>query len=256
MKIVGLTGGIGCGKSSVSKILMSRGILVIDADLVARQAVEPGRWAYKRIVATFGRDILATSPNKNNSDSNSDSDSSLHSDSMQCDAPIDRVALGDVIFRDESLRRKLNSIAHPAVFVDMIVAMLRAFVTLRSAVVLDVPLLFEAGGFSKMCSSIAVVYLDAETALERILRRDEALDRDAAKRRIDAQWPIERKVDMADIVLRNTGTLEDLERATVELLYNPLLRPTLASRLQALLYWLLFFVAPILLCLHCVTLLF
>jgi dephospho-CoA kinase len=117
--VIGLTGGIATGKSTVSTQLATRGIPVIDADLLAREVVRPGSRALKKIISTFGREVL------------------------QEDGTLDRAKLGAIVFRDEEERRKLNAIIHPAVRWGMAMGVLKCWLRGERVCVLDVPLLIE-----------------------------------------------------------------------------------------------------------------
>lgn len=131
--VIGLTGGIATGKSSVSKILTSHRIPIVDADILARQVVEPGTTGLKRIVKAFGTDILLP------------------------DGTLDRKKLGSIIFNDETKRRILNSIVHPAVQRAMLLGVLKLWIRGEKYCFLDVPLLIE-GGLWKWVAATVVVF--------------------------------------------------------------------------------------------------
>ena len=131
--VIGLTGGIATGKSTVSTLLKASNIPVVDADLIARQVVEPGTTALNRIKATFGNQVLFP------------------------DGTLDRKKLGSIIFTDESKRKKLNAIVHPAVRRTMLWQILRYWIRGYKYCVMDVPLLIE-GGLWKWVGSVVVVY--------------------------------------------------------------------------------------------------
>ncbi len=192
--ILGLTGGIASGKSTVSVMLRERGIPVIDADLIAREVVEPGQPAYDEIVLHFGRGVLLA------------------------DGRLDRKRLGEIIFSDEAERRVLNSIVHPEVRKTM---RERAEAAVRAGhpiVVLDIPLLFESG-LQHMVDKIVVVYAPFEVQLRRLMERDD-LDESQAKKRLYAQWPIEEKKAQADYVIDNRGSREETEKQVDTLLFR------------------------------------
>jgi dephospho-CoA kinase len=190
--ILGLTGGIATGKSTVSAMLRERGIPVIDADLIAREVVEPGMPAYEAIVQHFGRDILL--PN----------------------GQINRKQLGEIVFSDETERQKLNAIVHPEVRRVMREEAERAEREGADIVFMDIPLLFESK-LQHMVDKIVVVYAPASMQLTRMMERDE-LDEEQAKKRLRAQFPIEQKKLDADYVIDNTGTREGTERQVEQLL--------------------------------------
>ena len=143
--VVGLTGGIATGKSTVSAQLKSFGIPIVDADLIARQVVEPGTPALKAIVAHFGEDILLP------------------------DGYLNRPKLGSIVFNDEAQRKKLNGIVHPAVWRAMFYAVVGYWVRGHNVCILDTPLLIE-GGLWKWMGKVVVVYWYALLLSRDILR--------------------------------------------------------------------------------------
>lgn len=188
---VGLTGNIASGKSTVARVWEALGVTVIDADRLARAAVEPGTPALAAIVREWGDGILGP------------------------EGRLDRAALRAVVFRDAAARRRLEEIVHPAV------AELRereyAAATDRGEriVVSDIPLLFEVGLEGEFD---AVVLVDApEAERERRLVEDRGLSREDARRMIDAQMPAAEKRVLANEVLENTGTIAELERRATRL---------------------------------------
>lgn len=192
IRFIGLTGGIATGKSTASRCFREAGFHVIDADEVARRAVEPGSDAAGAIRRTFGDDVLRS------------------------DGSLDRKTLGERVFRDPEARARLNAIVHPRVE-----AMVQREVqeTLRenprAVVVYDVPLLFETGMEDRF-DLVVLVYAPRWLQLERLMRRD-GLGKADAEKRLAAQMDIEEKVARADEVLDNRGTLEDLRRQVREL---------------------------------------
>ncbi|QDP40832.1 dephospho-CoA kinase [Radiobacillus deserti] len=179
---IGLTGGIASGKSTVSNMLREKGIPIVDADRIARQVVEPGEEAYQNVVEAFGTDIL------------------------QQDKTLDRKKLGNIVFQDEEKRNILNSIVHPAVRKQMLVEKDQYLNQGYKAVVLDIPLLFESH-LTELVDHTIVVYVDETTQLERLKERNKLTDEEAMQR-IQAQLPLQKKVDMADAVIDNNGTIE------------------------------------------------
>lgn len=133
--VVGLTGGIASGKSTVSQLLSSHGLPIVDADLLARRVVEPGQPAYKRIVALFGTAILLRDGRDG----------------------LDRAKLGEVVFNDAGKRAKLNAIVHPAVRREMIWEVAKCWLGGHKVCIVDVPLLVEAGMW-KWVGKVVVVY--------------------------------------------------------------------------------------------------
>lgn len=182
--VIGLTGGIATGKSTVAKILAEAGAEVIDADEVSHSVTGPGSEGWERVVRAFGADILKQ------------------------DGYIDRKKLGELVFRDRSALDRLNSLVHPLVLGEIE----RRLSTLSQEVagsggqtprlvVLDVPLLFEAGA-ERMADEVWVVYADPETQLRRLVERS-GLERGEAELRVRAQWPLEEKVRRANVVIDN-----------------------------------------------------
>ncbi|MBQ0981345.1 dephospho-CoA kinase [Micromonospora sp. M61] len=186
---VGLTGGIGSGKSAVAARLVERGAVLIDADQVAREVVAPGTEGLAEIVAAFSDAVLDD------------------------DGALDRVALGAVVFADEKARRRLESITHPRVRART--AELAAAAAPDAIVVNDVPLLVEVG-LAPTYHLVIVVQTAVTTRLER-LARDRGMDRAEAERRIAAQADDARRRAAADVVLTNDGSLADLHDAVDEL---------------------------------------
>ena len=194
MLIVGLTGGIATGKSTVSRVLQEKHHLqIIDADVLARKAVEPGTRAFKRILSTFGKDLA------------------IQDDTGKVTG-FDRPALGRRVFGDEAARKKLNRIVHPAGRWLMVKAVIWQWLVMGSKVViLDIPLLFESG-LDQFCGISVVVATTEDIQLERLLRRDAHLSEEDARGRIASQWNISEKRKLADVVIENDSTKEELER--------------------------------------------
>jgi len=190
--ILGLTGGIATGKSTVTGMLRERGIPVIDADQIARDVVEPGKPAYEAIVAHFGREILLA------------------------DGQIDRKKLGEIVFSDESERQKLNAIVHPEVRRVMREEAEAAEKNGASIVFMDIPLLFESK-LQHMVDKIVVVYAPAHMQLARMMERDE-MQEEQAQKRLRAQLPIDQKKAEADFLIDNSRSREEAERQVEEML--------------------------------------
>ena len=181
--VIGLTGGIASGKSTVSNMFRELGIPVIDADLISREVVERGEKAYKDIVDTFGEGIL------------------------QKNGSLDRKALGAIVFSDETKRKQLNSIVHPAVRERLISRRDALLEKGTRCVVLDIPLLFESG-LADYADKTLVVYVDSATQLERLMERDQSSENDA-RQRINSQMALSQKLKLADAVIDNNGTKEN-----------------------------------------------
>ncbi|GIM47127.1 dephospho-CoA kinase [Collibacillus ludicampi] len=185
--VIGLTGGIASGKSTVSNMLRDLGGFIVDADLIARKVVEPDQLAWREIVEHFGEQILLE------------------------DRSINRTLLGSIVFQNAREREVLNRIVHPRVREEMI----RQTEEIRERkprgiVIWDVPLLIE-GGLYQWVEKIIVVYVDPATQLRRLMKRD-SLSETEAKRRIAAQMPLAEKVKFADFLIHNEGTLEDTRK--------------------------------------------
>lgn len=182
--IVGLTGSIATGKSTVSKMLAEHGAVIIDADKIVRRVQEPGQPAWRGIVEHFGEGVL------------------------QEDGTLDRAKLGDLVFQDSTNRQRLNEIVHPIVREERDRETAQARERDSQAIIIwDIPLLIETGIY-KDVDRVVVVYVDQETQLSRLLSRDE-LSEEQAKARIEAQMPIEEKKAYADYLIDNRGTLEE-----------------------------------------------
>ena len=185
MLAVGLTGGIGSGKSAVADLLVERGAVLIDADQVARDVVAPGGPAYQPLVDRFGREILHE------------------------DGTIDRKALAAVAFADEETRLELNAITHPAIGIAMIQAR-DALADSDDIVVLAIPLLTALHRETVKLHKVVVVDTPTDVALERLLSQ-RGFDRADAEARIRSQISREERVKEADYVLDNSGDREALE---------------------------------------------
>ncbi|ASS92129.1 dephospho-CoA kinase [Aeribacillus composti] len=192
--IIGLTGGIASGKSTVSEMLKKRGIPVIDADLIAREVVEVGKKAYTEIVNAFGKEILNE------------------------DLTINRARLGSIVFQNEDKREKLNSIVHPEVRLEMKRRQEQLISEGAKAVVLDIPLLFESN-LKHLVDKVIVVYTEEKNQLERLMKRNN-FSKEEALSRINAQMPLKEKVKFADAVINNDGTLEETEQQLENILMN------------------------------------
>ncbi|KAG7399780.1 hypothetical protein PHYBOEH_007943 [Phytophthora boehmeriae] len=184
---VGLTGGIATGKSTVSKLFRDAGAVIVDADVVAREVVMPGRGAYKEIVGHFGSEVL-----------NDD------------DATINRAKLGAIIFNDPAQRKKLNSATHKFIIWEMFKQLVyQRLVYRKRLVVFDAPLLFETKLLEYFCYPTIVVACSETNELNRLMKRDD-MKQEEAEKRIKSQMKLQEKVKKADLVIQNDGTLEDL----------------------------------------------
>lgn len=181
--IIGLTGSIASGKSTVADMFKQLNIPVIDADQISRQVVKPGEAAYQQIVEEFGKQILLE------------------------DQTIDRTKLGEIIFSDDKQRKKLNNIVHPAVRQEMLKQRDDLIKQKVSCVVLDIPLLYESN-LTHFVEKTMVVYVDKATQLSRLMERNGFTEEEALQR-IDAQLPVKEKAALADVVIDNNGSKQD-----------------------------------------------
>jgi dephospho-CoA kinase len=193
---VGLTGGIATGKSYVVTVLRELGCAVIDADIVAHEAIEPGQAAYQDIVAEFGPTVLNE------------------------DGTINRAALGALVFADADKRARLNALVHPRVFAAQ--AAWLAEVAARdphAVAVVDAALMVETGSYKRF-DKLVVVHCEPQLQLERLMARNN-LGREQAEARINAQLPAAEKLKVADYVINTSLGFEDTRRQ-VEALYSQL----------------------------------
>jgi len=202
--LVGLTGGIATGKSTVSAMFRALGCVILDADILAREVVEPGQPAYGQIVAQFGRGVL------------------------QADGTLDRKAVAERVFVEPAERQRLEAIVHPAI---------RARLTTQLAdlvargydgiVIFDAPVMIESGNYRSV-DRLVVVTADDAAQMSRQLARD-ATTAEAARRRIASQLPLADKVKLADYVIDNGGSLAATE-AQVRAVHQALLDDLEARR--------------------------
>ncbi|MFO7766851.1 MAG: dephospho-CoA kinase [Pelovirga sp.] len=187
--ILGVTGNIASGKSSVCRELARRGALVVDADQLAREVVEPGSPVLEQLVSGFGEDILKT------------------------DGSLDREFLGDLVFSDPVARRRLNAIIHPAIAA-LSRQRLQQLRDTTPLVIYEAPLLYEVGAEARV-DKVLLVTIDPEVQLTRLMERD-GLDKKSARQRIAAQMPQEQKAARADYLIDNSAshkeTVAQIER--------------------------------------------
>jgi len=184
MLLVGLTGGIGAGKSAVARLLAEHGAVVIDADSIVRELQQPGTDVFRAIVDRFGSHVVAA------------------------DGTLDRARMADIVFRNDDARSALNAIVHPAVYAVMS-ERIAALKDEDRVVVLDIPLLAEAGGGGGM-DAVVVVEADEDMRVARVVA-ERGLDPEDVRARMAAQASSEQREALADVVIRNNGTVEDLE---------------------------------------------
>ena len=179
--IIGLTGSIASGKSTIAEMIQAYDIPIVDGDIIARQVVEKGTPTLQKIVEAFGEVILTE------------------------DGELNRPKLGEMIFSNEQKRQQLNSIVHPAIREEML-RKRDAYVAEGKHVVMDIPLLFESK-LQHFVEKILVVTVSKEVQLERLMKRNK-LTEEAAKMRIASQLPLSEKEAGADAVIYNNGTIE------------------------------------------------
>jgi len=196
LKLIGLTGGDGSGKSTVSAMLRELGAVVIDADEAAHAAYEPGSPGFEAVVREFGTEYVR-------------------------DGRIDRARLGELVFHDEDARHRLNAIVHPLVREWMAARTAEAALRSAEVVVQDVPLLFE-NGLERLYSTVLLVYVPDHVQLKRLVE-GRGLSEDKARAMIAAQMPIEEKRKLAHHVIDNSGSREATQQQ-VEWLWDQLVR--------------------------------
>ncbi len=191
MKILGLTGGIASGKSTAARTLRELGSIIIDADVVARCAVEPGQPAWYDVVDFFGRDILNP------------------------DNTINREKLGLQVFSQPDYLKKLNQLTHPRIMEEIKRRLQSAAQEEPDRVlVLEVPLLYETN-MERLCDWVWVVWVDAETQIQRLMNRD-GISRADALSRIGSQMPLDEKARRADLVIDNSGTPDQMRQFIID----------------------------------------
>lgn len=192
--IIGLTGSIASGKSAVAKMIQSYGLPIVDADVVARQVVEPGSKTLKKIAEVFGQDVIAP------------------------DGTMDRAKVGSIIFHDETMRKQLNGIIHPAIREEMIRQRDEFISYGEKNVFMDIPLLFESK-LEHFVEKIIVVSVSEKVQLSRLMARN-GFTEEEAKARISTQMPVKEKEALADAVIDNNGTLEQTAIQLQNILYE------------------------------------
>ena len=191
--VIGLSGGIGSGKSTVSKMFAALGATVIDADAIVHELQAPGMPMVDQLAAAFGRGILDAA------------------------GALDRKALGAIVFADESARLRLNQIVHPQVGAEFAKRLAAAIEAKARLIVLDIPLLFEGresgkgSAASRNVQTTVVVWVPEAVQIERQIARDRCT-RAEALQRVRAQMPLDRKRELADHVIDNSGSPSDTER--------------------------------------------
>ena len=192
MKIIGLTGGIASGKSLISSLFLEAGIPVIDADFVYKQLAKPSEVLYNEIVHL------------------------LPAVELYPDKSINWHKMGEIAFRDEKVRKRLNEITHPVVKNKIIEELSDLKRVGAPLVVISVPLLFEAD-FDKICDKTIVAYVDREIQIARLMQRDQ-IDKSYAETKIDSQMPLTEKRAKADYIIDNSGTIQETKAAFLHVL--------------------------------------
>lgn len=184
-KVIGLTGGIGTGKSTVSELLAVHGFKIVDADIAAREAVEKGSEGLEQVRQVFGDEAI---------DENGE---------------MNRKYVGEIVFNDDKMREKLNQIIHPIVR-DLMERQKEAYLKEGFNVIMDIPLLFE-NNLQDTVDETWLVYASESIQVERLMERND-LTQEEAKARVYSQISIDKKRRMADCVIDNRGTLLELKQ--------------------------------------------
>lgn len=193
---IGLTGGIATGKSTVSSMLIRKGALLVDADVIAREVMLPGHPVLAEVAAYFGQDVI------------------------QANGQLDRKKLGEIVFNDDKKRLALNGITHPAIRHEIRKQMADYEAAYPDRlVVVDIPLLYESE-LQSLFEKVMVVYVPREKQLRRLMDRDEITE-ERAEARLNSQMDIEQKKNIADYVIDNSGTLAETSQQ-VDKLWNRL----------------------------------
>ena len=187
MPVIGLTGGIACGKSAVARMFADLGAIVISSDDISREVVEPGGSTLECIRLEFGEGVLFQ------------------------DGSLNRKLMGEIIFRDPAARKRLEEITHPAIKARIREKVKHFYSDLRTrCIVVEAPLLFEANMQSDF-DKVVVVTTSRKTQIKRLMHRD-GIDLNQAELRLNAQMPLDEKCSRADIVVKNDGSLKDLKK--------------------------------------------
>ncbi len=190
--VLGVTGGVASGKSTVAGMLAELGASIVDFDMLAREVVAPGRPGFQEIVAYFGKEVIGE------------------------DGHLDRKRLSEIVFQDPAKRRKLERMTHPRIL-EAFMCRLRQLAEKdpRAIVQAVVPLLFEVG-LEPLVHKVLVVYVSPDIQIERLMERDQ-ISREEARRILAAQMPIDQKAARADFVIRNEGDVEETRKQVTDL---------------------------------------
>lgn len=190
--IIGLTGGIASGKSTVANMLRDKNIPIVDADVVAREVVQIGTDTYEKLVSEFGGEILND------------------------DKTLNRPKLGSIIFQDQEKREKLNSIMHPSIRSSMKEKTKKYIEEGHDVVVMDIPLLFESK-LTYLVDKTLLVFVTEKTQLKRLMERNDLSEKEATDR-IKSQMPLSEKVKLSHAVIDNNGSLTKTKQQLNEIL--------------------------------------
>lgn len=192
MVVIGLTGGIACGKSTVSDMFLNNERIVIDSDKISRSILDLGKPGYQEVLDTFGHDIKLPSGH------------------------INRKRLGEIIFNDSEARLKLNSIVHPRVVEAIKKKTMFYEMEGYDYIVVDIPLLFEAG-LEDLVDFVICVKVQNDIQVERLMARDNVTE-EFARKKISSQMSLEKKCELADEVIDNSNSILDTKKQLVEIL--------------------------------------
>jgi dephospho-CoA kinase len=191
MLIVGLTGGIASGKSTIADMFKKEGAYIIDIDMISRDVVKPGKPAWKELVDVFGEEVLND------------------------DHTLNRKKMGDIVFADAEKRKKLEEIVHPKIYVEHF-RMINEIIQndKRAIVIIDIPLLIEADK-QDLVDKIVLVYTSPKTQVDRLMKRN-SFSLEEAQKRIAAQITFEEKKSFAHYIINNEATLKQIEKKVKE----------------------------------------
>ncbi|CAN6471560.1 unnamed protein product [Victoria cruziana] len=192
MRIVGLTGGISSGKSTVSNMFKANDFPVVDADVIARDVLRRGTGGWKKVVKAFGNSILLEN------------------------GEVNRAYLGQIVFSDPTKRQLLNRLLAPYIAFGIHWEIVKLWLQGYKVIVLDIPLLFETK-MNHMTKPVIVVWVDPSTQLQRLMARD-GISEEQALNRINAQMPLDEKREKADIVIDNSHSLEETKERVCDVL--------------------------------------
>ncbi|KAF3795486.1 Dephospho-CoA kinase [Nymphaea thermarum] len=192
MRIVGLTGGISSGKSTVSNMFKANDIPVVDADVIARDVLRRGTGGWKKVVKAFGNTILLEN------------------------GEVNRAYLGQIVFSDPTKRQLLNRLLAPYIAFGIYWEIVKLWLKGYKLIVLDIPLLFETK-MNRMTKPVIVVWVDPSTQLQRLMARD-GISEEQALNRINAQMPLDEKREKADVVVDNSDSLEETKERVCNVL--------------------------------------